>query len=106
MKDDESVSMSSTQAEIHALVECIKFMIWYRELLKEMGLEQLQSTIIFKDNVNVIYFSEFVGHDSRSKYLINKINFIKESIAIGTVQLRCVPNDENIADILTNFLSR
>ena len=30
---DKSVSMPSTQAEIHALVECIKVVLWYRELL-------------------------------------------------------------------------
>ena len=54
----------------------------------------------------MIFLSEFIGHDSRSKYLINKINFIKEAIELGIVELRYVPTGENIADVLTKSLDK
>jgi hypothetical protein len=98
---DKSVSLSSTQSEIHALVECIKTIIWYRELLKELGYEQVNPTTVYQDNVNVISLSELGGSDKNTKYLINKINFIREAVKENIIFLIYKETAQMRADIGT-----
>ena len=105
-KKDKSVSLSSTHAEINAVVECIKEVIWHRMFLEEMGFPQVDPTPIFVDNINIIHLSIFIGNDSKSKYLLNKINYIKEKITLGEIKLFHIPTELNVADLLTKSLDR
>jgi hypothetical protein len=98
---DKSVSLSSTQSEIHALVECLKTIMWYRELLKELGFPQKGPTTVYQDNVNVINLSELGGSDKATKYLINKINFIRESVKEQIISLIYKETQAMRADIGT-----
>ena len=88
---DKTVSISSTHAEVNALVETVKMTTWIRALLQDIGFAQDEPTIIYQDNINVIYVTETIGHDQRTRYLINKINYIRETIKQGTIQLRYIP---------------
>ncbi len=46
----KGVTLSSTEAEIWAAVETAKEVIWFRDLLNELGLRQKGPTTIFADN--------------------------------------------------------
>ncbi len=101
---DKSVSTSSTHAEIHALFDTIKTIIWYRELLNELQYPQMNPTIIYQDNMNVINLSDYSARDNMTKFLINKINFIREAISDKIVVLKYVKTENMIADIGTKSL--
>jgi hypothetical protein len=103
---DKSVSLSTTQAELHALVECAKAIVWYRELMKELGMEQIGPTVVYQDNENVITLVNKIANDNRTKYLINRINFIRELVDNGIIVLTKVHTDLNVSDILTKALDR
>ncbi len=101
---DKAVSTSSTHAEIHALFDTIKTIIWYRELLRELQYPQVEPTIIYQDNMNVINLSDYSARDNMTKFLINKINFIREAITDKIIVLKYIKTEEMIADIGTKSL--
>lgn len=101
---DKTVSTSSTHAEIHAVFEAIKTIIWYRELLHEIGYTQTEPTIIYQDNINVVNLSDYSAKDNMTKFLINKINFVREAINEKFVKLKHINTEQMIADIGTKSL--
>jgi hypothetical protein len=101
---DKAVSISTTQAEIHALVEAVKSIIWYRELLKEIGFAQTEPTLVHQDNINVVNLADLSAKDNHTKYLINKINFIREAIDESYITIVHVDTENNLADIGTKSL--
>jgi hypothetical protein len=105
---DKSVSLSSFHSEINALVEAFKMVLYYRDLLNELGYPQSEPTLIYSDNMSVIqvYISETLSKDNRSIYLINKINFIREQIFDKRVQLQYINTNDNVTDIGTKSLDK
>lgn len=103
---DKTVSLSSFHSEINALVETIKIILYYRDLLKEIGYIQNEPTLIYSDNMSVIQVSETLNKDNRSIYLINKINFIREQISERTIQLQYINTNDNVTDIGTKSLDK
>ena len=103
---DKSVSISSYHAEINALVETTKIIIYYREMLKELKFEQIKPTTVYVDNQkSMIAVMDSVRKDIKSAYLINKINFVREQIDEGTIRLEYVTSEENEADLGTKSLN-
>jgi hypothetical protein len=83
---DKNVAISSFHAEINALVEVTKSVMWARELLRELGHQQRDPTRVFQDNTALLDAVDKLGGDARTRYLINKLNFIREQIQDGVIQ--------------------
>jgi hypothetical protein len=49
-KRQTSVSTSSVQAEYQALCDAARETVWLRELLRELGHEQVSATVLYEDN--------------------------------------------------------
>jgi hypothetical protein len=66
-----NVTLSSCESENEASVTALKEIIWFRNLLEEMGFPQLEPTILYSDNQSNIQLSiEFSGnHKSVKQYL-------------------------------------
>jgi histone deacetylase 1/2 len=102
---DKNVSISSFHSEINALVEAIKMVAYYRDILAELSQAQIEPSTIFLDNQSVIMVSTNITKDSRSMYLTNKINFIREYVNNKIVNLQYIPTGDNVADLGTKSLS-
>ena len=98
---DKSVSLSSTESEIKALVEGVKDLIWLRGLLAELGYPQSEPSIVYQDNKSAIRICEKVGSESKTRHIINRINFVRQEVANNTIRLVYIPTEEMVADILT-----
>jgi len=103
---DKTVSTSSTHSETNAATECVKFILWLRALCEDFGEPQSEPTVMMMDNANVRQLTERIGSESRSKFLVNRINFLKEAIENGDVKIVYVPTEDNVADIFTKSLPR
>jgi hypothetical protein len=101
---DKCVSTSSQHAEMHALVETTKMIIYYREILKEMHFEQIEPTLVLVDNEGVIKSVNSIGKPSQSIHLINKTNFIRECMSQKIIKLDYIRTEDNVADIGTKSL--
>jgi hypothetical protein len=78
---------------------------YYRDILAELSQAQIEPSTIFLDNQSVIMVSTNITKDSRSMYLTNKINFIREYVNNKIVNLQYIPTGDNVADLGTKSLS-
>ena len=95
------VALSSTDAEILALVECVKFGVHVVALLAEMGIHQSKPMVIEQDNESCIGLSGGETTAKRSKHILPKLAYIREKVQMGLVTIRYVPTSIILADVLT-----
>jgi hypothetical protein len=103
---DNSVSLSSAEAELRALKEATQDVIWFRLFLEELGFPQPTATPIYEDNAAVIQLVNSVKSQPRTRHL-NKIrNFITQEVTAGSIYVDKVLGTENVADLLTKALDQ
>jgi hypothetical protein len=105
-KKQETVALSSTEAEYMAATLATQEAVWLRNLLQDMNFKQNEATTIFEDNQGCIKLSKDATDHSRTKHIDIKHHFIREKVENKIVKLEYVPTNENQADILTKGLNR
>ena len=80
--------------------------LWLRKVLKEIGEEQTQETIIFCDNQSAIKLAHNPIHHSRTKHFDLKTHFIRDLVEKGLIKLRYCPTQEQVADIFTKSVAK
>ena len=99
------IATSSTEAEIVAAYEATKEIVWLRELLRELGFEQNEPTVIFEDNMSAIEIaSNFNTQHKRTKHYAVRCAFLKSQVKDEVVQFRYIKTEEQVADVLTKAL--
>ena len=107
---DSHVSLSSAEAEVRALKELTTEIIWARDLLEELGYNQslagteCSATVCFEDNSAAIDMVSSVKLNQRTKHLTKVTNFVRDHIERGTITVKWIPSEDNIADVLTKAL--
>ena len=104
-KKDSTVSHSSTEAEIKAIDLAIKEAIWLRGFLSELGYPQPKATTIFTDNKAAEILSNTNNITDLTNHLVLRINYIHQEQLKGTIKLKWINTENNVADILTKPLS-
>jgi hypothetical protein len=99
------VGKSSTENELIALFEGCKFVEWLRNLVNELGFQQLRPTIIYQDNKSTITLVEKgFGSFGKTKHINMRYFSIKDLISNKTIQLKHLSTKDMLADILTKPL--
>ena len=105
-KKQPLVTTSSTHAEMRALYEVIVDIIFTINLCEELHRPLKLPAIILEDNQPVIDLSkELSSRVKKCKHFLMLVNFIREQVANGLVQIQKVDTKDNIADILTKIIS-
>jgi len=89
-KKQNSVSISTAEAEYIASSSCCAQILWMKNQLLDYGL-QVERIPIFCDNTSAIAITENPVQHSRTKHIDIKYHFIREHVMIGTVELQFVP---------------
>jgi len=105
-KKQPTVSLSTTEAEYIALTEITSELLWFKNLLMELGYKFTEPIKIHEDNQSCIKMATSNSNKSRAKHLDIKYHFIKEHVDSKTIELNYVPTNEQIADTLTKALPR
>lgn len=95
------VALSSMESEYIALCEATREAIWLRQLLLDLGVPQLNPTVLFEDNQSCIAFVRSQRISKRTKHISVREMFVKDSCDKGIVQLQYMCTEEMIADVLT-----
>ena len=75
------VTLSSTEAEVYAAIECTKDIIFFRDLLKEIGHEQLAPTTPHVDNKSAIALSQpLTGEHRKVRHFMTRLRFLIEQV--------------------------
>ena len=76
------------------------------ELCKELGREIKLPAIVFEDNGAVIALSrEMSSRAKRCKHFLMMVNWIRENVEAGLIELRQIPDEANDADVLTKIVT-
>ena len=100
----KTASTSSTDAEIIALCEALKMCVWMREIIRELGITDLEEIVIQQDNKSVIMMSSESTTMKRSKHLSTKLTYIKSLVLAGALRLEYLNTADMTADVLSKPL--
>jgi hypothetical protein len=109
----ETVALSSCEAEYMAIVSITQAIMWTISMLKEIGIDFHPSVpssvsfpipIILSDNKSAIAMGKNDIMHNRSKHINIKHHFIRDEISKGTIILQWISTQDQIADIFTKTL--
>jgi hypothetical protein len=102
------VANSSTEAEVIALFEAAKDVIWLRHLLADLGFKQAHPTVVLEDNLACMAIAEGRGTHSKIKHYARRFNFLLDIMKQNVIKLVHCRTENMVADCLTKpkeFLS-
>lgn len=102
-----TVALSSSEAEYMALASATQEAIHLRQLLVDLNHIVIdRPTIIFEDNIGCIALSNNPVFHKRTKHIDIKYHFVREKVEDGVIEIRYLPTNQQLADILTKPLSK
>ena len=105
-KKQQTVALSSTEAEYMAASLATQEAVWLRLLLEDLTIKQDSATILHEDNQGCISLSKDATNHPRTKHIDIRHHFIREKVENNVVKLEYISTDKNEADLLTKGLSR
>lgn len=105
-KKQASSALSTCEAEYYAIAEASKELIWFQSLLTEIGISLTNATVLHSDNQAAIKWAQ-AEHPPfvRAKHIDVRVHFVRDLVTNGKLEVKYVPSDGNLADILTKPVS-
>jgi hypothetical protein len=98
------ISRSSAEAEYHVVANDVAEVTWLRQLLHELQTLPSRCTLVYYDNISVVYLSTNPIQHQRTKHVEIDLHFVREKVAIGQVCVLHVPMTLQFTDIFTKGL--
>ena len=98
------MSVSSTEAEYCALSELCNEIIFYVQLLTDMGVQCELPVLVNEDNQACITMAESEQFKGRTKHIHIKYHHVVNNVSQGFVKLKFCQSECNVADIMTKPL--
>lgn len=103
-RKQKTVALSSTEAEFVAVAEATQEALHLRNLLGELGFDQLVNIKILNDNRSAQELIKNRCYHARTKHIDIKLYFIRDTIETGTISIEYCLTDEMTADVFTKEL--
>jgi len=98
------VSRSSAEAEYRAVANGVAEASWLRQLLQELHAPLRRATLVYRDNISVVYMSSNPVQHQRTKHIEIDLHFVRERVAVGDLKVLHVPTSSQFADNFTKGL--
>lgn len=99
------VSLSSMEAEYVAASDASRELSWWRELLKEIGLEQEGPTKLHLDNKAAKHLIQRPILHNKSKHIDIRYHYIRKCVELGRIEVTEVASADQLADGFTKPLN-
>ena len=103
-KAQQSVTLSSIEAEWFALSEAVKEVRFLLQLCESMQIQTQLPGIVRVDDTAAIYMSQNITTTTRTKHTDMRTKFVKEFCEDGMIKIIFVRSEDNGSDILTEHL--
>jgi hypothetical protein len=100
-KKQNSVALSSTEAEYMAACAAVQEAIYLRTLLLDLREEQKEASTLYQDNQGAIAMGNNSISNKRSKHISIKYHFVREKVKEKEIKLEYKETTKMIADCLT-----
>lgn len=105
-KKQDSISLSTTKAELIATVSCCTQVIWKKQTLQDFKINFNQPILILCDNTSAISISKNPVSHSRTKHIPIKYHFLCEQVSDQKVKLEYVSTKDQLVDVFTKLVPR
>lgn len=99
------VALSSTEAEYIAAATACREAVWLRQLLSDIGHPCARPTVLQMDNQSAMQIVKNPVYHKRTKHIDVQFHFVREKYESGVIDVKYVPTNVQLADILTKALS-
>lgn len=101
-----TVALSSCEAEYMALTEAVKEAKFLKQLLATMRGNYGECTTLLCDNQGAIALASNRVLHQRSKHIDIKYHFIRSEVENGSIDVKYVPSNSNLADTFTKYVNK
>ena len=105
-KKQNSVALSTVEAEYMALSVATQEAIWLRQLQEELGMKDAGPTLIYEDNQGAISMAKNPVFHKRTKHIQIRYHFVREAVEDEVITLEYCRTSEMLADSFTKPLPR
>ncbi len=100
------VTMSTIMAEYIALPEAMKELICIKNVVQEMRVRVMKPITVYEDNQTCCKLAKHPVSSKRTKHMDIRHAWIREHTNEGTIQVKWIPTQDQLADILSKGLAR
>ena len=100
----KTTALSTTEAEVQAALEALRDVLWFRDFLGELGYVQPGSTRMWQDNNGAIGQINATKGLKKARHYLTALSRLNEEKCIGTIHMKRIDSEENVADIFTKIL--
>jgi hypothetical protein len=103
-KHQNVVFCLSIEAEYRAVTNGMAEAYWLRQLFQELHALLTKSTLVYYNNISVVYLSINPIQHQCMKHVEIELHFVRERVAIGDVRILHMPTTSQFMDIFTKGL--
>lgn len=104
-RKQQTVSRSITEAEYRSLIELVAEITWIQSLLSQLQCKTLRIPVLWCDTLSTVLLSANRILHARTKHIELDLYFVREKVLKKDIDIRHVPTNEQVADILTKAIS-
>jgi len=104
-KKQQTVALSTAEAELMAIVEAVKEVKWVGMLVSEMGYQVRKPILIHTDNQSAMNITKHDTEHGRTKHVDIKHSFVRDEIKKGEVEIKWISSQQQMADTFTKTLT-
>jgi hypothetical protein len=99
-KRQATVALSTTEAEYMAMTSAAQEITWFQSWMKDV-LNKDTKGLIECDNQAAIALAKNENSTDRTKHIDIRHHFIKEKVMSGSIEIRWISTEDQLADLLT-----
>jgi hypothetical protein len=105
-KRQNTVALSSTEAEYIALSSAVCDVIWLKQLAEEIKVNMSDPIIIYCDNQSTIKLAELDAFRPRTKHIDIRFHHIRQFVESKTIHIKYLSTNDIAADSLTKAVNK
>ena len=106
-RQQTSVGLSSSEAELYACVDAVKEVKFLTQLMESVGLEVEYPVSVQVDNTGAIFMSENLGVSQRTKHVDLRARYLlNQMVDERVVKVSFVKSEDNLSDGMTKNVNR
>ncbi len=103
-KMQTSVALSSAESETTSLMHICRTIMWARNVLLDMSIDQSNPIVTYEDNSSCIDIVNNGIINEKTKHIDIHFRFVTDLIEKKIIKVTKIPTEENIADLFTKPL--
>jgi hypothetical protein len=104
-KYQETIALSTTDAEFTAACDAAKMILFFRSLLDDLGIQQQHATILYEDNNGALMMANAQQPTRRTHHNYIKKFALLEWVEQDLLTLQSIKTNDNAADTMTKALA-